>query len=193
MPNNTTATGGVLVPSTGPTEGQDFKRFIQSVLVSVSGLPGQMVRPSHQKNPPPRPDVDVDWLAFWITHRRPDANPFTQQNEDGSALLIRHEDVEIQLTAYGPNCQRTLGLIRDSLNLSQNRDQLRSVDMGVGGFEDINSIPEKVNECWYERADMTMTLRREIKRTYPVLHFVSAYGTILGNRAITTLTVDWSA
>lgn len=191
MPN-TSATGGYLVPTTGPLEDQALRRFVQAMLVGLVALAGDKVRPSRQKNPPPMPDVDTDWLAFWITNQKPDANPYHEQHAD-HATLIRHEEFDIMCSFYGPNCMGNAGKLRDGLYLSQNRESLFLASMGLVGFSDTTHVPELVNDRWFDRADITLTLRREIKRDYPILHFVAAYGTISGNRATETLSIDWSA
>ena len=75
--------------------------------------------------------------------------------------------------------------------LSQNREQLFSVGMGLVGFSDSVHVPDLVNDRYFDRTDITMTLRREIIREYPILHFLGANGQIIANRELNTLTENW--
>lgn len=191
MPN-TSATGGYLVPTSAPIDDQALRRFLQAMIVGVTGLAGQFVRPLWQRNPPPIPNFEVDWIAFGITDQRPDANPFHRQDDEDGAAIIRHEEFDVGCRVYGPSCQAITGSLREGMYLAQNRENLYLAGMGLVGFSNTTHIPELINDQWFDRADITMTLRREIRREYAVLNFVSAYGQILANRAIETLSRNWS-
>jgi hypothetical protein len=52
-------------------------------------------------------------------------------------------------------------------------------NMGFVATGDIMHIPELINERWFDRYQMGVTLRRQIFRTYPVLSFVSVSGIIV--------------
>lgn len=192
MPN-TSATGGYLLQGDPkPIEGQALRRFLHGLLVGVSGLPTTLVRPSWQPNPPPIPDIDTDWLAFGISAVRPEAgDPYYRQLDTGEGLTIRHEAIDVACTFYGPNAVGNAGALRDGMYIGQNRENLYLAGMGLVGFSDTIHAPELINDRFFDRADITMTLRREVRRTYPILHFVAAYGAIHANRAITTLHRDW--
>jgi hypothetical protein len=64
---------------------------------------------------------------------------------------------------------------------------LFSVGAAVVGFGDIIHAPELVNDRFVDRADITMTLRRQIVRSYPILSFLAAQGTIYSE----TLSEPW--
>lgn len=192
--SNTSATGGYLTPDVAtPDEDQALRRFLHDVLAGVTGLDNGLVRPAWQVNPPKTPDLDVDWLGFSVSEQRGDDAPFHEQHDDGSATLVRHEEVDVHCVFYGPGCMNFANRLRDGLYLSQNREALRSVGAGVVGFSPTVHSPELAGERFVDRSDVTMTLRREVKRDYPVLHFVGAYGEIDANRAGTTLIREWSA
>jgi hypothetical protein len=193
MPN-TSATGGYLTQTESSIDGLPFRRFIGTMLVGVSGLAATMVRPSWQRNPPPVPDIEVSWMAYGITAQRADDAPYMEDDASGSsAELVRHEEVDILVTGYGADCLSVLGSTRDALYLSQNRELMYGVGMGLVGCGDITHAPELVNEQYIDRCDMTVTIRREVRREYAVLNFVGVSGEILANKDITTLTRDWSA
>lgn len=184
---NTSATGGYLQDVTPPAEGIALRRFIGELLRGVTGLPGDLVRPSWQENPPPMPAYGVDWLAYGVTARRVEAGePWQAEKTDGTgSALRRHEMLDVQVTAYGANAEAILASLRDGLDVAQNREQLFLAAMTVADFGQIVHAPELVNERWWNRADMTVTLRREVRREYPILTFLAALGDITAQGAAT--------
>lgn len=191
-PNNS-ASGGYLVPSsTAPLPGGlTFRQFLQTIFVGVSGLPGDLVRPRWQKNPPKTPDIDVNWLAIGITQSKGDANAFTGLDKDGNNLTQRHEELEVQCAFYGPDAYDNATLVRDGFQIQQNLEAMRAANMGFVSATDATQVPDLVNELWRERFEMTVFLRREILRVYPILSVLSASGkihTVLGNEPYL---LDW--
>ena len=192
MPN-TSATGGYLQQVVGPVDGLDLRRFLGTVLVGVSGLAPEMVRPSWQQNPPPVPNIDTDWMAFGITARRADNDPYQVEKDDGQrTIMSRHEELDILLTFYGPNCLQLAAEVRDGFELTQNTESLLLAGMAYIDLSDIVHAPELVNERFYDRTDATLTIRREVRREYRILNFVAANGVIHANRDATTLSRDWA-
>lgn len=188
MPN-TSATGGYLTQTSSSIDGLALRRFLQSVIAGVTGLNATLVRPMWQQNPPPIPSIDVDWCGFAIVAQRPEKGAFHEQLDAGGATLLRHEELDLLCAFYGPNCLVNAGLLRDGLELiAQNREQLFLAGMGVNGFSDITHAPELVNDRFFDRADITMTIKREIRRSYDILHFVGASGNVTANRDIELLT-----
>lgn len=191
--SNTSATGGYLQQVAGPMEGLDLRRFLGTVLVGVSGLDPQLVRPSWQQNPPPIPNIDTDWMAFGISARRADNDPYQAEKDDGQrSIMARHEELDILLTFYGPNCLQIAAELRDGFELTQNTESLLLAGMAYIDLSDIVHAPELVNERFYDRADATLTIRREVRREYRILNFVAAYGVIHANRDVTTLSRGWA-
>ena len=192
MPN-TSATGGYLQQVVGPMEGLDLRRFLGTVLVGVSGLDPKLVRPAWQQNPPTVPSIDTDWVAFGITARRADNDPYQAEKDDGQrSIMSRHEELDVLLNFYGPNCLQLAAEVRDGFELTQNTESLLLAGMAYIGLSDIVHAPELVNERFYDRADTTLTIRREVRREYRILNFVSANGAIRANRDTTTLSRDWA-
>lgn len=191
--SNTSATGGYLTQVAGPLEGLDLRRFIGAVLVGVSGFAPEMVRPAWQQNPPPVPGIDVNWMAFGITARRADNDPYQVEKDDGQrTLMLRHEELDIMLAFYGPDCLQKAAEVREGFELTQNTESLLLAGMAFIDLSDIVHAPELVNDRYFDRADTTLTIRREVRREYRILNFVSAYGAIHANRDITTLSRDWA-
>jgi hypothetical protein len=191
--SNTSATGGYLQQVAGPLEGLDLRRFIGTVLVGVSGFAPEMVRPAWQQNPPPVPNIDTNWMAFGITARRADNDPYQVEKDDGQrTLMLRHEELDIMLAFYGPDCLQKAAEVREGFELTQNTESLLLAGMAYIDLSDIIHAPELVNDRYFDRADTTLTIRREVRREYRILNFVSAYGAIHANRDITTLSRDWA-
>jgi hypothetical protein len=190
---NTSATGGYLQQVAGPLEGLDLRRFIGTVLVGVSGFEPEMVRPAWQQNPPPVPNIDTNWMAFGITARRADNDPYQVEKDDGQrTLMLRHEELDIMLAFYGPDYLQKAAEVHEGFELTQNTESLLLAGMAYIDLSDIIHAPELVNDRYFDRADTTLTIRREVRREYRILNFVSAYGAIHANRDITTLSRDWA-
>jgi hypothetical protein len=190
--DNTSATGGYLLPDAQPAYpgGLTFKKFLQTVFVGVSGLPGDLVRPRWQRNPPKQPDVEVNWLAIGLTENKGDTYSYNGTNLDGSNITQRFEALEIQCSFYGPDADDNASLVRDNLQLPQNLETMKTGRLDMVSCSSIMRMPELVNERWIERSDMTVYLRREIKRNYQVFTMQSARGTIASD---TGKTVAWNA
>jgi hypothetical protein len=72
LPPPNSASGGYLVPvSPLPLDDEELGRRLSNVVAGVTGIPGNLVRPRWQKNPPPIPDEGVDWVAVGVTSYRP--------------------------------------------------------------------------------------------------------------------------
>jgi hypothetical protein len=181
----TSATGGYLNQTAGPTEGVTLQRFLQQVIVGVSGLPGNAIRPLWQANPPPLPDITANWCAFGIVSVKGDANVYQRESSTlTSATIERHEQIEVRCSFYGPDAMDYANRLRDGLQVAQNREQLFLAGMGINGFSDLQHIPDLVNDRFYNRADMTITISREVKREYSVLPFLAS-GWIIATETLT--------
>jgi len=178
MPNDS-STGGYLVPSsTAPLEDDALDDFFHDVIVGITGLTDSVVLPRWQPEPPLLPIGN--WVAFGVIGRRSETFPNVTHTlpGDGTDVLTRNEDLDLLCSFYGLNCQAYGTLLRDGLSISQNREVLSLANMGLIAVGDLQRAPELVKNKWLPRADLQFSVRREIKRTYPVLHLLSANGTI---------------
>ncbi len=188
--SNTSATGGYLLPSNSSIEGVTLRRFLGAALVALTGLPAEMVRPTWQANPPPMPSISTNWLAFGINSRGADFDPYVQTKSDGlSSTMQRTETLELGLIFYGPDCMDIAAQLRDTIQIRQNTDALRTQGVSFFSMSDIAHVPELVDDIYFDRADATLIVVREIRRDYNVLSLLGAGAHIKANRAVETLEV----
>ncbi|MCY1215553.1 hypothetical protein D9M69_119340 [compost metagenome] len=174
---NTSATGGYLTPTAPvPPEDDALDNLLQELVAGVTGLPGNLVRPRWQPTVPKQPEPSVNWCALGITVQTPDAGPAIRHDPagDGSDTYIRHQDILLLCTFYGPAAKGYAQRLADGLAIPQNGEQLGLNDMAFVSAGDIRAAPDFVNQQWVRRYDLTVQLRRKITRTYPVLNLLSA-------------------
>jgi len=158
--------------------GLTLTQFIQTVLVGITGIEGKYVRPTWQINPPKQPDIDIDWIAFGVNVLTPDANGAIQVNPAGVTTYQRHELLEIACSIFGPNGEETAGILRDGFQIPANLAALKAANMGFTEVTQARHVPDLVNERWVNRLVMSVFIRRQVQRTYPIQTFLSANGTI---------------
>lgn len=180
----TSATGGYLVQTEASLPGNTtLLRYIQQIIVGLTGLDGTLVRPKWQKNPPKvLPNPEDNYCTFGVSTNDVEAGEaYVVPNEAGSAsTLQRHEELTVLCSFYGSDCQKNAGAFRDAFQISQNRDTLKAANMGFKETSAINFVPEIHGQVWFPRADVTVILRRQIDRTFAVLSFEGSSGTIKG-------------
>lgn len=185
MTGNTSATGGFLLPtSTAPAEDQALEDFIHDLIVGVTGIDATLVRPRWQPTPPKQPSANTDWCAFGVTET--DADEYASRVHDPAAdsgngvdNVHRHSTVSILASFYGPNGQGNASLLRDGLQVPQNRETLYGASMGFLEASRIIVAPALINAQWVRRFDITVLLRREVVRTFAVQNVESIDDTII--------------
>lgn len=186
------STGGFIAPiSTPPLNDQALYVALQATVTGITGMPGTLVWPRWQANPAGRPAITVDWAAIGTTTLVADAFPFEDHDPtgEGSSTLQVHEEVDVLISFYGPNCEANSKLLRDGLKVSQNREA-----MYVFGFKLIEASghtksADMVNNQWYPRADLTVRIRRQVDRTYPILNLESLDAVLVTDRLDGPITV----
>ena len=172
------STGGYLAPAVAapPDEDDALDDLVHDLIAGVTALPGDLVRPRWQPTVPKQPEPSVDWCAFGVQEQEPDAAPAIQHDGTGEGhdTYIRHQDIDVLCTFYGPHAKGYAQRLADGLAIPQNREQLQLLDMAFVGVGVIRPVPDLVNQQWVRRYDMTVTLRRKITRAYAVLNLKSA-------------------
>lgn len=161
-----------LPPTSAPLA---LEPLLQSVIVGVTGLAGQLVRPSWQPDPPLRPARTVNWCGFRIANLTADDDAVVT-TQGAAGRLDRNESGEWAISMYGPNSTAQCGLLRDGLQIPQNREAMRAQGVVIVRSERIVHAPELINDVWFDRADITFQIAREVRRGYSILSLVSASG-----------------
>ena len=174
---NDSSTGGYLAPAVDAPPGEDdsLDDLVHDLVAGVTALPPDLVRPRWQPIVAKQPEPSVNWCAFGIQTQTPDASPAIVHNgaNEGSDTYIRHQDLEVLCTFYGPAAKGYAQRLADGLALPQNREQLQLLDMAFVNVSEIRAAPDLVNQQWVRRYDMTVNLRRKVTRTYAVLNLKS--------------------
>jgi hypothetical protein len=187
------STGGYIQPNaTGPAPLEDaaFDVFVQGILTGITGLPGNMVFLRWQPAPPNRPTISQNWASIGLSeadsgYAYEAHDPILVNPPDGFVpppngydITIEQQDIELLCSFYGPAARTNCGILRSGLQVAQNREA-----MGKQGFSftytgRIRAMPELINDAWYARVDMSVFLKREIVRNYPILDLVEVPVTV---------------
>ena len=207
---NDSSTGGYLAPTLpqvqNPATLEDaaIDTFLQNLVVGITGLPGNMIFPRWQVTPPNLPGITANWAAIGVQDMDADycayeahnpvmppntfppaPNPPVTPPANGYDIQIRHEVMTILCSFYGPAARTNASLLRDGLQVAQNRETLQLAGMGLVSTGKITAVPSIVNTQWYYRADLPLVIRREIVRNYPILNILSAEVTITSDEGAT--------
>jgi hypothetical protein len=174
---------GYVAPSSisGEINDQVLRRFLQSMVVGVTGMEPEFVRPRWQPNPPNEPDFEQDWAAIGVTRRERDtfaAVIHTTVGDEGTDTVIRNEILDVLCSFYGPNSEANSELFAMGLALEQNRYVFTVNGFGLVAVDDSLIVPALIKERWLWGVDVPFRVRREQEYSYPVNNLVKAVGTI---------------
>jgi len=160
------------VPASGvvPSD-QSLEDIFQGLIADITSLPGQMVRPRWQDEPPPVPGIKENWCAFGIKATRSDDGPYFKQNNENMDN-IRHESIELLLSFYGPQGQHFANLFKDGLAIPQNIAQIRAHKIKFTGCGEVITAPDFLNNQYVHRYDLSATFNRKVERSYAVKTFL---------------------
>lgn len=154
-----------------PQEDSALDALFQSTVASITGLNGSLVRPRWQPIPPVQPEPATDWCAIGVMVSSPDAGPYITPvplPDPGTVSLIRHEQIELLASFFGPNAKKFAGVLRDGLSVPQFMEPLAGAFIGLVGCGPLRALPYMANEQWVHRIDMSLTFRRKVTRVYPI-------------------------
>lgn len=193
---NDSSTGGYLQPGSRNSELNDLalRVFLQSIVVGITGMPGNLVRPRWQAEPPNIPVFGTDWAAIGVTNRKRDTfsaviHQGLTNNGNGQDVVYRNQILEILASFYGPNAESNSELFAMGFEVAQNREVLHLAGFGLIGVDDAITTSELVNERWLPRIDVPFSLRRGQLYTYPVLNLIGATASATDDTASVSVAV----
>lgn len=164
------STGGILTPNTPyPADDDALDAILQALVTGITGLDPTAVRPRWQPNVPKVLNPSGNWCAIGVMSSTPDDGPWIGYDPANNVgPYVRHEQLEVVATFYGPLAKTNAAILRDGLAVPQNTESLRAQDMAYVSTGAIHTAPELVNQQWVRRQDMGITLRRKVSRTYQI-------------------------
>lgn len=178
--SGTSATPGYLTP-TGLAAGQvALEDALQGMVVGVTGLAAELVRPRWQTKPPTTPARTETWCAIGVTDFTESNSSIRQEGAgDGQALVTTWTGLTLLASFYGPDALGVAARLRDGLLLGQNRDALRAQGLALGSIGNLRNVPEQRDGLWAARVDLPITMQWETRQVYGVLNLTAANGTIV--------------
>lgn len=184
-----------VLPSVGPypapLEGLALHAFIQAWVVGITGLSGNRVRPRWQAEPSSMPVDGGCWAAVGVATRRSDVFPYVGHEHVDDVpydTLRRHEQLEVLTSFYdlGFNGQADLyaSLLRDGTQINPNRFVLQLNGWGIVTIGDLVAVPVLTHTRWLYRADLLITLSREILRAYRIDDIAEARFSVVDSHPI---------
>jgi hypothetical protein len=176
---NTSATGGYLRETTTPLSRQGQENALQEMVVGLTGLAPELVRPAFQESPLAEPGLETDWCAFHIRDSEATNFPDVQHVspgsiEDGHDVVTDWINKEVRLYFYGPRAEDYAGMVRRGLQVEQNLSALRSVGIALRRVGNAAQMPELVNGKWLSRVDLVLYITLEQSGSYAVLNLLQA-------------------
>ena len=175
---NTSATGGPLLPVASPPapvvlEDVALWTFFQNLFVGICGnIPGNLFfqrwQPEMENLPPV--DPQTNWAALGVT-----TSDISQYEFSGHVPAtpsydeyVAHEDLDVMVSFYGPLAATNAKILRDGIQLGQNREPLFLAGMGLINVGNIVTVPELIKQRWLKRVDFDVRIRRAVVRWYAV-------------------------
>lgn len=184
---------GYLLPSSSPVYGNALDDLVHGVIVGLTGITGDLVRPRWQPEPPQQPDFTVDWVAFGLVRSEVDTFAYDYHDPTGNGVnaVQRDELLYFLHSFYGPDCHMYCEQYRDGLEVAQNRDALTAANIGLQEVQEAVMLPALLKEKWVKRIDVTVVFRRRTTRTYPVLTIQSGQATLDNEHYLTPINVTY--
>jgi hypothetical protein len=172
-----------------PRSGQALDDFMQQVVAGVTGLPGSLVFPRWQPEPPNLPQTKVQetdtagvscFAAVGVTDSDPWGFPALTELNPGAAAptgfqrVSDQEEFKLLCSFYGPAADAYATVLRLGLMVAQNRECLQLLGIGLQQTSGRRLVPSLVQGRNLRRVDITCTFMREVQIFYPVLYLTSS-------------------
>lgn len=191
-PNSTEV--GYLRPSASPDYDDPLENLFWSVIVGMTGLDGELVRPRWQVEAANMPDFGTNWAAFGVSlgARMWDAYQTHDPTigSEGANVVEGSERIDVLFSFYGPNRQHYLSLLRDGMSVTQNRDEMSAAKVKFQEFSQPTNLPVLLKNTWVKRADLPGVFNRWVRRVYPIRTLESAEIGLNNERYITEVQVS---
>lgn len=158
---------GYLQPIAEELNDLQLEDLLQDVLVNLSALDSEFVRPAYQETPPPIPNPSTNWLAFHVTSQQTNKTNETRYIND-TAVKGFYQKFTVAISCYGNKAQFYANNIIDSLQLHQNRDVLTDNKIVFHGSTDTINATEIIANKWFRRVDFNIDFERVYEKTYGV-------------------------
>jgi hypothetical protein len=168
-------------PLGGPLTGDTWEDFIHDLVAGITGLDNTLVRPRWQEEPPLRPDISVNWVAFGIMSTTTDFAPVfihIDDGADGYDALQQMEEDTILCSFYGPDNEKYCSYLQRGLWVDQNHAIMRTNAVGLVSVGGMTRAADLIKERWWPRSDVEFVVRREIRYDYKVLNLLQSKGTV---------------
>lgn len=163
---------------------------LQAAVVGTTGLPGQLVRPRWQPEPPNMPDFSVDWCAIGVTGTREGKYLYEEQLTETKRLVERDQWLTVLASFYGPNSGRHCGVFRDGIQLWENREALLALEIKLQETGEARQVPALFKERWVRRRDLPVTLVRRVRRVYTLSSVNGAWLGLDNEHYVTPIVVN---
>lgn len=179
MSGNTSSTGGYLTPTSPLPEDDDaLSSIMHDLVVGMTGLDTNLVRPRWQPQPPTMPPANVNWAAIGVTtfdtvYYWPEMRHF-----DDYSVQYEQQTLDVIATFYGPGSGSLASLFRSGLTVRQNLEVLGTFGIKLHRLGGISRVPELINTQYIPRSDVTFYLIRELTRTYAIRNVIEAAPTL---------------
>lgn len=168
------ASAGYLAPTTSPDYDAALDVVLHDVIVGVTGLPGNLVRPKWQPVPPTRPEYTENWCSFGVQNMQSDYSSYDEEQANGlSQKVDRDEVLEVLHSFHGPNSTANARRLKTALSVGQNRDALTAAGIALLDVGDVRRVPTLQTERWVQKADLLVRYRRRVSVSFPVLTILS--------------------
>jgi hypothetical protein len=176
-------TADYLLP-TGPQPIDDdaLNDALVAAVVGITGLPGNLVRPRWQAQPPQQPDNMVNWCAAGITDNQNVDYTYIKLNSDQlGSTQYRQQELSFLCSFYGPSSVGNANMLADGIEIPNNMWGLNAIGVKLIGSNQPTRIPDLTNAQWINRCDVTIRFRRETSRIYGIPSVLSSSGTLDGD------------